>query len=83
MATYIGILDGQGTAYGVRIPDLPGANGGGASPDEAIADAISAAGEWVAHHLAEGAAIPPPRQLNAILPEIEEGETPVPLWIAL
>ena len=29
MTTYIGIMDGDGDAWGVRIPDLPGCFGGG------------------------------------------------------
>lgn len=77
MATYVGILDGKGKTWGVRVPDLPGVNGGGATPEEAIADAISAAREWAAHHEAKGVAIPEPRALEAILPELEDGERAV------
>lgn len=42
MAHFIGILDGSDGVYGVRIPDVPGCHGGGATPEDAIADAISA-----------------------------------------
>ena len=38
----LGILDGQQGTYGVRIPDVAGCHGGGATMDEAIQDAISA-----------------------------------------
>ena len=43
MTQYIGVLDGSGKTYGVRIPDLPGCYGGGATPEAAITDAMSAA----------------------------------------
>ena len=54
MAQYIGILDGSGKTYGVRIPDLPGCYGGGATPEAAIADAMSAAREWIAQRETKG-----------------------------
>ena len=49
MTAYIGILDGKAKAWGVRIPDLPGCYGAGATAEAAIADAASAAREWIAH----------------------------------
>ena len=42
---YVGILDGKGDVWGVRIPDAPGIHGGGRTPQEAIADAASALAE--------------------------------------
>jgi len=42
MTYFVGILDGQGDVWGVRVPDLPGCHGGGPSPEAAIQDAISA-----------------------------------------
>jgi len=42
MAFFIGILDGKDGVWGVRVPDVPGAHGGGATPEEAVQDAISA-----------------------------------------
>jgi predicted RNase H-like HicB family nuclease len=42
---FVGILDGSNGVWGVRIPDVPGCHGGGATPEEAIADAISALSE--------------------------------------
>lgn len=44
---YYGILDGLGDVWGVRILDLPGCHGGGATAEAAIADAITAAVEWI------------------------------------
>jgi predicted RNase H-like HicB family nuclease len=61
MAHYVGILDGGGEAWGIRIPDLPGCYGGGATPEAAIEDAMSAAREWIAHRQIKGDAAPAPR----------------------
>ena len=60
MKNYIGILDGGGEAFGVRIPDLPGCFGGGATPEAAVADAMSAAPEWIAHRESKERAAPKP-----------------------
>ncbi|TIR56134.1 MAG: type II toxin-antitoxin system HicB family antitoxin, partial [Mesorhizobium sp.] len=35
MTHYIGVLDGADNVWGIRVPDLPGCHGGGASPEEA------------------------------------------------
>ena len=67
MTNYVGILDGGGKAWGVRLPDLPGCYGGGASPEAAIADAMSAAREWMAHRETKGEAPPKPRTMAQIL----------------
>lgn len=67
MTNYVGILDGDGNIYGVRVPDLPGCYGGGATPEEAIADAISAAREWIAHRETKNEAAPKPSTLAQIL----------------
>lgn len=67
MAHYIGILDGSGVAWGVRIPDLPGCHGAGSTQDEAIADAISAARDWVEHQLSRNVAIPKGRTLAEVV----------------
>ena len=67
MANYVGILDGGGKAWGVRIPDLPGCYGGGATPDAAMRDAMSAAREWIARRVAKGQDAPRPRSLAQVL----------------
>ena len=64
---YIGILDGGGDVWGVRIPDLPGCCGGGATAEAAIADAISAARDWVAHQTGKGFTIAKARALAEIV----------------
>ncbi len=42
MTIFIGILDGAGDVWGVRVPDVAGCHGGGPTPQAAVADAISA-----------------------------------------
>ncbi len=67
MTHYVGVLDGGGKTFGIRIPDLPGCYGGGKSAEDAIADATSAAREWMAHHLARGGKQPKARSLSQIV----------------
>ena len=67
MTQYVGILDGSGKAYGVRIPDLAGCYGGGATPEAAIADAMSAARDWISHRAVKGKGAPKPRTMQQIL----------------
>jgi predicted RNase H-like HicB family nuclease len=67
MTQYVGILDGDGKTYGVRIPDLVGCYGGGATPEAAIADAISSARDWISHRAVKGEAAPKPRSMAQIL----------------
>jgi predicted RNase H-like HicB family nuclease len=67
MVHHVGILDGSGDAWGVRIPDLPGCYGGGASADAALSDAISAARDYADHIVRKGRALPAPRTLAEIL----------------
>ena len=67
MTQYVGILDGAGKTYGVRLPDLPGCYGGGATPEAAIADAMSAAREWLGHRETKGEAAPKASSMAQIL----------------
>jgi predicted RNase H-like HicB family nuclease len=67
MTSYIGILDGSGDVFGVRIPDLPGCNGGGATPEAAISDAMSSAREWIEYCENKGKSAPKPRAMAEIL----------------
>ena len=72
MAHYVGVLDGADDVWGVRIPDIPGCVGGGASPDAALRDVV-------AHKRKGGYPVPQPSSLAAILAsgEIGPGETAV------
>ena len=87
MTNYVGVLDGSGKTWGVRIPDLPGCYGGGASAEAAIEDATSAAREWVAQQLSKGLAQPKNRNLAAIIKASEfdagNNETAVMLSVIL
>lgn len=85
MTHYVGILDGSGDVWGVRIPDLLGAVGGGATPEEAITGAIEGARDWAASLRGKGRAIPAPRPLSEIIAagEIEAGESAVMIPLLL
>jgi predicted RNase H-like HicB family nuclease len=67
MTSFVGILDGSGEVWGVRIPDLPGCFGGGGTAEDAIADAVSAAREWAEHRGAKGLALPARRGVGELL----------------
>jgi predicted RNase H-like HicB family nuclease len=67
MTQYIGILDGGGKSYGIRIPDLPGCYGGGATAEAALADAMSAAREWISHRITKGEVPPKPQSMAQLL----------------
>jgi predicted RNase H-like HicB family nuclease len=81
MPHYVGILDGSGDTWGVRIPDLPGCHGGGDTAEAAIADAISAAREWAEHRSAKGGVMPASRPVGQIIRDgeldVRAGETAV------
>jgi predicted RNase H-like HicB family nuclease len=86
MTNCVGILDGGGRVFGVRFPDLPGCYGGGATPEAAIADAMSAAREWMAHRKSKNQAVPKPRTLAQILQsesiDSTQGEAAVSVQVA-
>ncbi|MER9678254.1 type II toxin-antitoxin system HicB family antitoxin [Mesorhizobium sp. M0184] len=67
MICYFGILDSANDVWGVRVPDLPGCHGGGASPEEAIADATSATREWVEARIAKHLPMPNPSRVADLL----------------
>ena len=71
MVHYIGVLDGSGDTWGVRIPDFPGCHGGGDSAEAAIADAVSAAQDWAEHQGSKGRDMPRPRPLAQLIADGE------------
>lgn len=79
MVYYVGIIDGANDVWGVRFPDVPGAHGGGASPEEAIADGAAALREVVAHKRGTGLEIPKASTLADIFAagEIGPGEATI------
>jgi predicted RNase H-like HicB family nuclease len=64
---YIGILDGGGEVWGVRIPDIEGCVGGGPTPEAAIADVTRALRDVLAYKQSSGAPFPKASTLAAIL----------------
>lgn len=87
MTHYVGILDGAGDVWGVRVPDLPGCHGGGTTPEEAIVDATSAVREWAESRAAKNAAVPVARTVADLLRlgeiDIGEGESAVMIPLVL
>lgn len=79
MTSYVGILDGSGEVWGVRIPDCPGAYGAGKTADLAIADAARGLATWAEATLKDGASLPIRRSLDEIIAAglIEGGEAAV------
>jgi predicted RNase H-like HicB family nuclease len=68
---YVGLVDGAGDAWGCRIPDFPGCNGGGATIEEAVADATSALREYAADMIREGDELPKPRSVQEIVAAVK------------
>ena len=83
MTYYVGVLDGNGEVSGVRIPDIPGCVGGGATPEAAIADAAEALRDVLAHKREGGFPAPPPSPLTEILGSGEIGESESAVMIPL
>jgi predicted RNase H-like HicB family nuclease len=76
MAQYVGILDGSKDVWGVRIPDAPGCHGGGATPEAAITDTISALREFAALLQTKGTPLAPPRAVQDVMRDKEAGFAP-------
>jgi predicted RNase H-like HicB family nuclease len=83
MTLYVGILDGAGDVWGVRIPDVPGAYGGGETPETAIASAIAGLTAWAEATIKDGEAIPKPRSLADLIGEIEPHEAAIQIPLVL
>ena len=66
MVQHVGILDGGGNVWGNRIPDFPGCHGGGATAEDALADAISALREVASYYVASGRDVPAPRSMDEV-----------------
>jgi predicted RNase H-like HicB family nuclease len=66
LAVYVGILEGDGDAWSIRIPDIPGCHGGGTTPEAAIADTMSALRFVATDMAADGQAVPSPRSVKEV-----------------
>lgn len=64
---YVGILDGGGSVWGVRIPDIDGCVGGGATPEAAIADVTQALRDVLGHKQSSGVPFPKASTISVIL----------------
>lgn len=64
---YVGILDGGGAVWGVRIPDIDGCVGGGATPEAAIADVTQALRDVLGHKQSSGVPFPKASTISVIL----------------
>ena len=60
MPHYVGILDGSGDTWGVRVPDLPGCISDGETPQEAFTNAQDAIACWIEAAEDMGRPIPDP-----------------------
>jgi predicted RNase H-like HicB family nuclease len=76
---YVGILDGAGKNWGVRIFDVPGCVGAGATPEAAIADATAALRDVMAYKKSSNAGLPRASALADVLAsgEVAAGEATV------
>ena len=85
MTCHVGILDGSGDVWGVRIADVPGCVGAGATPDAAVLDATVALRDVMAYKRSGGFPLPQASSLADILAsdEIAPGETTVMIPLAL
>jgi predicted RNase H-like HicB family nuclease len=66
MTRYVALIDGEPGAYGVVIPDLPGAAGMGDTIDEAVASAIEGVRLWVETAIESGKRVPPARPIERL-----------------
>lgn len=76
MTYYVGILDGTGDVWGVRIPDCPGAYGAGATAEAAIANAVAGLAAWANATLKDGERLPTPRSLAEIAVNSDDSPNP-------
>ncbi len=73
MKRYPAVIDGSRGAYGVVVPDMPGACCAmGATVDEALANAEEALADFVAMLEEDGEEVPPPSSIDDIV--LEPGE---------
>jgi len=85
MAHYVGVLDGSGSVWGVRFPDVPGCVGAGPSPEDAIADATAALRDVMAYRRSERFELPKASTVSEVLAsgEIGPGEAAILIPLVL
>ena len=75
MTFYVGLIDKSSEgAFGVWFPDLPGCTAMADTMDELFTAAAEVVRLWVEDAVADGEAIPQPRDVNALLadPDVQE-----------
>ncbi len=83
MTHYVGVLDGSGGVWGVRIPDIPGCVGGGATAEAAIVDVAEALRDVIAHKRDGGFGAPRPSTLVEVVASGAIGEEESAVMIPL
>jgi predicted RNase H-like HicB family nuclease len=66
MTRYVALIDGEPGAYGVVIPDLPGAAGAGKTVDEAVASGIEGVRLWIEAAIEDSKPIPQARAIEEV-----------------
>ena len=66
MPQYVGILEGAGRVWSIRIPDVPGCHGGGKTADAALEDTVGALRLVAGMYADDGIALRQPRTMEAI-----------------
>jgi predicted RNase H-like HicB family nuclease len=79
MVYYVGILEGSGDSWGVRLFDFDGCVGAGETAEAAIAGATEALRDVVSYRLSGNHAVPRPTSIEAVLAsgEVQAGESTV------
>lgn len=79
MLHYVGILEGEGGNWGVRIFDIDGCVGAGETPEEAIAGATEALRDVVSYKRSGGHPVHSPSTVAQVLAsgEMQPGESTV------
>ena len=85
MVNYVGVLDGSGDVWGVRIPDIPGCVGAGATVEAAISDATTALRDVAEYKSKGGFQLPTPTSAAEVLAsgEMSPGEAVVMIPLLL
>jgi predicted RNase H-like HicB family nuclease len=63
---YAVVIDGEPSAFGLWVPDMPGCTSMGETLDELLRNAQEALRLWAEDAIADGEAVPPPRDIDAI-----------------
>ena len=71
---FVVVVDGKPGAYGVWVPDMPGANAMGDTVEEALKNAQSVMLEWVEDAISDEEDLPTPRSVEEVRDDPEVAE---------